>query len=334
MPKTFSPLRKTVFDLHLERERLPWYYRTLAVVSSWLALGGYILFAMLFTSNEDNLKTSRVALTGLAGALVVVGYVAISITAWFSKSLLFCFDCVLLPILTASSMGIFVIVIHRALNDTFPIKTNLYFYIPLVTASVLTAASGALSFLAFRRLNNIKATDNRHRISPKRLAYADTDTDTATDTATAAAAGTELRRMRIPEDEAQRQQLLRLLLKRESGRTPSPDSVSTYRIDLPSSLAENERRQYLAVPTQDPGRGRSGSLPTTTPSRWQLGNLMPGRNRSPTVDSFKDPRQRRREEIERGGSMESTTKLLSDPWPSPAPYSPVPQPAWASTQYA
>jgi hypothetical protein len=333
MPKTFSPLRKTVFDLHLERERLPWYFRALAVVSSWLALGGYILFSMVFTSIENNLKISRVGMTVLASALVIVGYVAISITAWFSKSLLFCFDCVLLPILTASIMGVFVIVIHHALHHTFPIKTDLYFYIPLATACILTAASGALFYLAFRRLNDIKATDNRHRISTTRLTYG--DTDTATNTATAAAAGTELRPMRIPEDEAQRQQLLRLLLKRESGRTPSPDTESTYHIDLPSSLAGNEGRQYLAVPTQDPGRGRSDSLPTaTSTNRWQLGNLMPGRNRSPTVDSFKDPRQKRREEIERGGSMESTTKLLSDPWPSPAPYSPIPQPAWASTRYA
>lgn len=63
----------------------------------------------------------------------------------------------------------------------------------------------------------------------------------------------------LPEDEMQRQQLLRLLLQRENGKKLSPDlSQSTFRIDLPDSLRRNET--HLTAPQNIYGnhsRGRS-----------------------------------------------------------------------------
>ncbi len=108
MQRNYQRMRETLFDLYTERDVLPWYFRTTALVASWLALGGYVVFALVFTSATDNIKVSRTFLTILASVLLIAGYGAITVVAYFSHSLLFLFDAVLLPILTSSFLGIFV----------------------------------------------------------------------------------------------------------------------------------------------------------------------------------------------------------------------------------
>ena len=328
MPRDYSPLRETIFDLYIEKERLPWYYRTLALISSWLALGGYILFALVFTSQEDNMMTSRSALTGLASTCLALGYIMVSLTAWMSKSLLFCFDSILLPLMTASFMGVFVIVMNHALHKRFPIPNRAFIYAPLVIACVTTVTTFVLSALLYRKLRRVKASDNRIRGSTTRASYSDQYSSM-----------TELMTMQEPEDEAQRRQLRRLLQKRNLKQAGSPGSGSTYRIDLPPSLGGDNRGQYLAVA---PGevRGRSDSQPESI-RKGILGHILPARARSATGESFVDPRERRRSEIERGvRSMQSTPRLLSDAWSSspalqPSPYIQYDQPASHHlTQYA
>src|SRR6201996_6233023 len=98
MQRHYQRMRETLFDLYTERDALPWYFRTAAVAASWLALGGYIVFALVFTSATDNIKVSRTFLTALAGSLLLTGYGVATAVAYFSRSLLFLFDAVLLPI--------------------------------------------------------------------------------------------------------------------------------------------------------------------------------------------------------------------------------------------
>jgi hypothetical protein len=142
MKRNYQRMRETLFDLYTERDALPWYLRTIALIASWLALGGYVVFALIFTSDTDNVKVSRTFLIILGSAFLVVGYGAIAIVAYLGRSLLFLFDAVLVPILTSSFMGIFVTVMNHALHKRFPIPTQIYIYVPLVTACVTTVWTG------------------------------------------------------------------------------------------------------------------------------------------------------------------------------------------------
>jgi len=296
MQSDYARLRDTPFDLYTERDRLPWYFGTGALASSWLALGGYVLFALVFTSPKDNIKTTRAVLAALAGICLVIGYVGSVATALLSRSLLFCFDAVLLPILTSSFMGLCTIVMNYGLHHSFPIPTKAYIYVPLITACITTVFSALFSYIVYRKIKKIKsmARGRRERVSRwERQSYGGNGDP---------ASATELLPMptHIPEDEAQRRQLLRLLFSRDSGLSPGPEATSsTYRIELP--FDDNEANaKYVAVARPRP---RSGSLPARS-GRWKLSNML-GRGRSPAADGTKEYRERRREEIERASIYQS-----------------------------
>lgn len=304
MPRGYpQPMKKTAFDLYVERDRIPWYYKAIALVASWLVLGGFILFPLVFTSNADNIKASRTALTSIGAAFFIIGYVAISVTAVLSKSILFCFDAVLLPILTSSVIGLAMVVFNHSLHKMFPVS-DIYIIVPLTLASLSTVVSASLAGWTYHRINRIRGSDNRRKVrsmGEERSAWPGLRDSTSmqellpqrrTDRGSVGSVSNM-----IPDDEQQRQQLLHLLLDRAAARAPSPDGRSTYRIDLPDSLNGND---YLRVP--NPANGAENSSAPGTGTRFQLSKLLGGvnRTRSHTADSFVDPRQRRREEIERG----------------------------------
>ncbi|KAI1610084.1 hypothetical protein EDD37DRAFT_639872 [Exophiala viscosa] len=324
MQPRYSRVRETAFDLYTERDAVAWYITAIALVSSWIALAGYMIFALIFTSDQSNTKVSRTVLTILASSFLVIGYGAIAATAFYSRSLLFLYDVALLPILASSVMGIVVTVLNHALHRKFA-ATNIYIYVPLATASTTTIVSAVLALIVHRRISKIKRLDKERRRHVPRwerasVAYGDV------------ASTTELLpidpRMSIPEDEAQRQQLLRLLLKRENARSPAmPGPASTYKITLPGE----EGSSGLQVVSPD-FRPRSGSLPNT--SKWNLMSKVT-RERSPPVETFKDHRERRREEIERTSVYLSTPRADS-PWVHPSDASfPYQSQTWTpSTRYA
>ena len=335
MPREPSPFRRTVFDLYIEKERLPWYYRTSALIASWLALGGYILSALVFTSEQNNLQTSRTVLTSLAVALLVLGYLTAALVAWLSHSLLFTIEAVLFPLTTSSFMGIVAVVFNHALHKSFSIPNLSYIYAPLVTAIVTTVTCFALLIISHRRISSIKESDNRRGVSRLSQGYADSNRYSST-------AELVPLNMQIPEDDAQRKQLLRLLLKREAARAASPENGSTYHIDLPPALAETLPPQYshtrhLSVPNiYDEGttRGRRTSTQPKRPLSGLLGPLagLGARSRSSTgSESFKDPRETRRDQIEQQGvsDTQSGMPLLTMSQTPPAQH---PQ-AWYATRY-
>lgn len=339
-------MKKTAFDLYVERDRIPWYFKAIALVASWLVLGGFILFPLVFTSNADNIKASRTTLTSVGAAFFIVGYIAISVTAVLSKSILFCFDAVLLPILTSSVIGLAMVVFNHALHKMFPVS-DIYIIVPLTLASLSTVVSSLLAGWTYHRINRIRRSDNRRKVRVMReeqsawpgLRDSTSMQELLPQGRTDRGSAGSLSNM-VPEDEQQRQQLLRLLLSREAARAPSPDGESTYRIDLPDPLNDYLRVPNPANPAEDSSLPGSGT-------RYQLSKLLGGvnRTRSHTADSFVDPRQKRREEIERGlvGGHTSPPNAMEH-WPgspqAPQPYNPgtegTPSP-WAGggvTRYA
>ncbi|KAL8783887.1 MAG: hypothetical protein Q9213_004305 [Squamulea squamosa] len=94
----------------------------------------------------------------------------------------------------------------------------------IVLAAISTSTFLTLTLITFRSIHIVRARDAMHRHHSDSESY-----------------------HLLPEDEMQRQQLLRLLLQRENSKKVSPNaSQSTFRIDLPDSLRRMET--HLTAP--------------------------------------------------------------------------------------
>ncbi|KAL8715563.1 MAG: hypothetical protein Q9220_000899 [cf. Caloplaca sp. 1 TL-2023] len=94
----------------------------------------------------------------------------------------------------------------------------------IILAAISTAVYLVLTLMTFRSIHIVRARDAMHRHHSDSESY-----------------------HLLPEDEMQRQQLLRLLLQRENSKKVSPDvGQSTFRIDLPESLRRMET--HLTAP--------------------------------------------------------------------------------------
>lgn len=300
----------TGFDLHTERDNLPFYYQTVTLVASWLALGGYACFAIAFTAQDGHLKPSRAVVVALAVALTFSGYVIGTFAAFISRSLLFTLDAVLLPLLTSSVVGLFITVANHASQKDLDVPSEAYVLVPLITSGIATIITGLFAFIVSRKIRGIKKSDQRRRQHVQRwdrgqsVSYGDATSTSELLPMDAMPPAVPLDSYGIPEDEAQRRQLLRLLLNREPADSPLHNRPpSTYRINLPGE--DNDLTQLLPGP-----RTRAGSLPSSPNKFNVLNNLKFLRNKSPPVDNSTNPRERRREEIERGS-------ISYAPMPSP-----------------
>ena len=274
--------QETTYDLHYGRDHVSKYFRVLATFASWLILGGYIVFPLATGATDGDLSVNSTTLAAWAGTSLVVGYVLMVFTATVVRSTLFHFDLIYLPLLTSSALGLFAILLNFAVQERIKLAMPLI-YLPISLASASTIMSAMLAFWAYWRISQIRASDNRKRISRDRKTWRSPTDEISTLSIIP----------HLPEDELQRQQLLRLLLKRDADRVPSPDSQSnTYHIDLPTS--PNKARLFSL-----PGEGRSVSLGSER-SGWQLKDIFPFRRASPSMESARSPRELRREEIENG----------------------------------
>lgn len=278
-------------QLYLEREQIPWYLKAATTVSTWFALAGYTLFVLVFTSEQDNIKVSRGVLTALASAFLVIGYAGAVAAFIFGRSLLFQLDNIYLPFLLTSVAGLIEVVANHSIHKKFPVS-DAHIVGPLVIASITTIVFATLALLAWRKVNRVKMVGER--TGAKMQKWEISRSGHYSDPTTA----TELLPMDIPEDEAQRRQLLRLLLAREQGMkmpSPNPDRssmYSTYRIDLPE--------EYNRAPMPTTARPRRGSEPSIS-DKWTLKNLL-GHRKQPSKDdtsTMGDEREQRRRQIER-----------------------------------
>ena len=150
----------------------------------------------------------------------------------------------------------------------------------LLLAIVSSVAYLVFSLLTFRKVHMVRARDAMHR------RHSDGESIHL-----------------LPEDEMQRQQLLRLLLQRENGVRPSPEaSQSTFRIDLPDSIRraethltapqniyESRDSRSRSVPPVDSYLNMSGPRSTTTPAEPPQTSLDPGLDRNFSQSSRSPP---------------------------------------------
>ena len=306
--------RHTLYDLYVERDGLTWYFRFLATLGAWATLVGYIVFTFAATTSPKDLVTERSTLIVAGAVLLVVGHVLVASTYLIVQSWLFRLDVILIPTLISCSIGFLAILIHQALHQTLSFSSPLV-YLPLLFATAGVIGSTSLALWTHRCIQGVRAADNRRREHRSQNSLGGAwQTLTSDDTSTIKLLPNP------PSDELQRQQLEQLLSKRDFDRAPSPDAQSnTYRIDLPSGYSPTNQH-LLTVPTNS-GRVRSQSEGHQRPG-WQLQNLrnlLPTRRQANTSASWKDPREVRREEIERGGYR---TSILQTPRSAYGPSSP------------
>lgn len=274
MPRSYVKLRETVFDLYVERDQLPTYFRPIALFSTWLILIGYILFAISFSTADTDLNANRNIVTALASALLILGYITVAALAFFGRSLLFLVDGVVYPTLSSSLIGLMLTVLTYSLHVRRPVP-QIYVSIPLVASSITTVIACVVLAIVYRELSQIRQRDERRRwhtaLGPS-AGPGDTNSIYSQRRVTGG-----------PEDEAQRIQLMRLLHNRNEH--PSMENMrGTYKIDLPGDQVIESR-------------GRSASVPIS--KRFNVSNILPWNNSN--NGTFKDARERRREEIERAG---------------------------------
>ena len=308
--------RSTLYDLYVERDAIIWYFRILATTGTWLILAGYILFTFAATSNPKDLTADQTSLIVAGTTVLVIGVILSILTYLFVTSWLFRFDVVLVPSLISSSIGFLAILLHQGVHQKVSFSQPLV-YLPLLFAALGILVSASLALWTHRCIQRVRASDNRRREHRNQ----GRDTPAWRPESTDSAAIKLL--PDLPNEELQRQQLERLLFKRNADRAPSPDAQSnTYRIDLPSP--DNETRgRHLSVPSNS-GRPRSSSAGAEK-STWQmqnLRNLLPGKRQIPQPNAWSDSRERRRHEIESADPRSSILRTPAgayDGWPPASP---------------
>ena len=149
----------TLSELHMTRDRLPWPYKFFTVLSTWFIAGAFILAPVFFYSEQSNLKPTRDTLIILAVAMLASGYILLLTLAYASHSLLFRFEAVAIPLLTASLLGEWAIVLNHALHKSFPVG-DIYIQIPLALCSTSLGCSIIYAGWLWHRIRMIRRNDS------------------------------------------------------------------------------------------------------------------------------------------------------------------------------
>ncbi|MCJ1377839.1 hypothetical protein MMC17_000935 [Xylographa soralifera] len=234
--------RRTTVDLYVERDRTQWYWRLLGVSSASMILLGFLVFPASFQT-VTNLQLNQGAISIVAVILLALGY-SLSVALWFiCNNWLFQFDVLFMPCLVSCVLGTLnigiALGIHPATRDQWTTAS----ISALILALVSSIIYAALAILTFHKISSIRSYDSGRRNR------ADSESHTL-----------------LPEDELQRQQLLRLLLQKEGDKTSPAVSQSTFRIDIPENSkasAATTTTTYLAAPTTAYGgqNRNAGSTP-------------------------------------------------------------------------
>ncbi|KAL8834407.1 MAG: hypothetical protein Q9170_003775, partial [Blastenia crenularia] len=216
--------RRTLIDLYIERDDIQWYWRLAAMVAAAMIMIGFLVFPTSFPNNPlewSNMKGSNV----LAAVLLAIGYVSSAVIALICKSWVFQMDVVFVPCLFSSLLGLINIVIALSTHHGKDSTLNSSSLAALILSLISTTTYLTLTIFTFRKIHIVRSRDTMHRRTSDGESY-----------------------HLLPEDEMQRQQLLRLLRRENtnSDKIQKPNSAeasqSTFRIDLPESLRRMETR--------------------------------------------------------------------------------------------
>lgn len=289
-----------------QSERIPWYWRSLALAASWMIIGGYLLLPGLYAT-DPKLKFSTAVLSVFVVALLTAGYSFTALLCFACRDIQFQADSIFLPALTSSVLGLVSIAYNFASSRAYA------FDISAISGTVISALAtltyGALLLWTYRRITKARRQTHNHNTSQQHLwsdpGYYQNFVQNMYPTATRSPSRQPLEPVYTEDDRVNQQ--MALLLRRSDSR-PSPDANrETFNIDLPGAREEEERRAR----SQELG---GGSAPAHASSNslgeqqaWE--RVQDGRGRLPIRPSSASggsshsrnlSREERRREIELG----------------------------------
>ncbi|PGH28238.1 hypothetical protein AJ80_00129 [Polytolypa hystricis UAMH7299] len=201
-------------------DHLPWYWKLLSSVSAWLLLAGFVIFPLAIDRHAD-LRGGPLALTVLAVILIALAYVISLLVCvrWRKTTLLL--DAIYIPSFGSSLIGLFNVVLNIIVRDLQPLDT-----LSIIVITICSVSTAGFGLAALYNSHNVFFVPRRPgRPRKRRGEHEDL----------------------INDAELQRRQLLRLYLKNDSDRAPSPEvSQSTFRIDLPEGALDGDEEQHAS----------------------------------------------------------------------------------------
>ncbi|OSS48628.1 hypothetical protein B5807_06957 [Epicoccum nigrum] len=228
-------------------ERVPWYWRFIAMTASWMVLGGYLILPGLY-AKEHELRFSTSVLSVLVVALLTAGYSFTALLCFACRNDEFQAENVFVPALASSIFGLIVV------SYNFLATTSYRWSTAATSATVLSGFATILYTILLwwkRRMvaRRRKSATQRSQLYSEQSYY----TNYIPNMYPSAVRGDSLPPTIPANDDDPVNQQMRLLMLRDA--RPSPDATSsTFRIDLPEDTEERERhlrsQELVGTPQQ------------------------------------------------------------------------------------
>ncbi|KAB2571639.1 hypothetical protein DBV05_g9685 [Lasiodiplodia theobromae] len=232
----------TVSDLNNEHYTIAWYWRLIALLASWMILGGYLIVPPLFQieNPEDKpqpqLRCEPQVLTILVVALLVAGYSFTVLLCFAVKSMIFQSESIFMPALASSALGLLTVFYNWLVFEHF--TWNRASVIAVALSGGMTVLYGVFLVLTNRRIAQLRtqlSSKSNNMWQHNSTYYENWIANMFPSVKRVSplyAPPPEQHNMPLTEDDLVNQQMAMLLMNKDPG--PSPDaSQSTFRIQLP-----------------------------------------------------------------------------------------------------
>lgn len=318
---------RTLDGLSAARDNVAWYWRLVAVVSSFMILGGFLMLPPTF-EKEPGLRVGKAVVGIFAVALLAAGFSFTALLVFAVRNPLFQADHIYLPALTSCALGLLTVLYSFLVFSRYTWNTPAL--LVTVVAAVSAVIYGCLLIWTQRRIGAIKAkkqevhhmtiplaqtpAPTQHRGSEVTLHQENSYYENynrnlfpSAYTPTSQPPPNGYDPNTITEEEMQRQQMLMLLLNKDHPSTPDP-SQSTFRIDWQGKEEDEAPPNGHYTPQSGPSSAYpSSAIPSTAYpssgiSRQGTNELRPwdGVWREVRRPPSQELREARRRDIEQG----------------------------------
>ncbi|KAL1628297.1 hypothetical protein SLS54_001870 [Diplodia seriata] len=227
----------TVSDLNNEHYTIAWYWRLIALLASWMILGGYLIIPPLFHDKPDvALRCDARLLTIFVVALLVAGYSFTVLLCFAVKSMIFRSESICMPALASSALGLLTVFYNWLVYANF--AWNRASVIAVALSGGMTLTYGIALIYTNRRITRLRErlSSRSNNMWQHNSTYYDNWIANMFPSVKRVSPNysppPEQHNIPPTEDDLVNQQMAMLLMNKDPG--PSPDaSQSTFRIQLP-----------------------------------------------------------------------------------------------------
>ncbi|KAL5117995.1 hypothetical protein ACEQ8H_004141 [Pleosporales sp. CAS-2024a] len=232
------------------RERTPWYWRLVALASSWMILAGYLIMPGLYLKDNTQLKFKQAVLSVFVVALLTAGYSFTALLCFACRNELFQAENVFLPALAFSAFGLIAIGYNFLSSHSYVWGTSAISGVVLSATATLTY--GALLLWTHHRIVRLASNPTTSRqLWSNESYYTNFVQNMYPAASTRSTPGPTADLPGISEDDRVNQQMALLLTKSES--RPAADPQTTFHIDLPEDTEHLERQARSSELVGTPG---------------------------------------------------------------------------------